>query len=109
MELFGENFERFESEAAVEEAAEEEAPNGSASELLGPSSSAPDKSKKGKIAAKATGHTYQFQILESIGVPRTEVKKFADPQYWLRYFPPIAVVRLHRLHYVNWIFISSCV
>ncbi|KAL5525184.1 CDC60 [Sanghuangporus sanghuang] len=53
--------------------------------------SAPDKAKKGKVAAKATGHTYQFQIMESIGVPRSEVKKFADPQHWLKYFPPIAM------------------
>jgi leucyl-tRNA synthetase len=51
-----------------------------------------DKSKKGKIAAKATGHTYQFQIMESIGVPRAEIKKFADPLHWLTYFPPIAQV-----------------
>ena len=32
--------------------------------------------------------------MESIGVPRSEIKKFADPLYWLTYFPPIAVVRL---------------
>ncbi|EGN94714.1 hypothetical protein SERLA73DRAFT_96086 [Serpula lacrymans var. lacrymans S7.3] len=47
------------------------------------------KATKGKIAAKSTGHTYQFQIMESIGVPRSEIKKFADPYYWLTYFPPI--------------------
>lgn len=29
--------------------------------------------------------------MESIGVPRSEIKKFADPQYWLTYFPPIAM------------------
>ena len=27
---------------------------------------------KGKLQAKSTGHTYQFQIMESIGVPRSE-------------------------------------
>ena len=53
-----------------------------------------DKSKKGKIAAKATGHTYQFQIMESIGVPRSDIKKFADPSHWLYYFPPIAIVSI---------------
>ena len=31
--------------------------------------------------------------MESIGVPRAEIKKFADPQHWLTYFPPIAIVR----------------
>ncbi|KAA1070699.1 cytosolic leucyl tRNA synthetase [Puccinia graminis f. sp. tritici] len=48
------------------------------------------KAKKGKIQAKSTGLQYQFQIMESIGVSRTDIPKFADPQYWLQYFPPIA-------------------
>ena len=50
------------------------------------------KAKKGKLVAKSTGLTYQFQIMESIGVLRSEIKKFADPLYWLTYFPPIAIV-----------------
>jgi leucyl-tRNA synthetase len=50
------------------------------------------KAKKGKIQAKSTGLQYQFQIMESIGVSRTDIPKFADPQYWLQYFPPIAKV-----------------
>ena len=55
------------------------------------------KAKKGKVVAKSTGLTYQFQIMESIGVPRAEIKKFADPQYWLHFFPPIAKASLsHR-------------
>ncbi|KAI0045191.1 leucyl-tRNA synthetase [Auriscalpium vulgare] len=85
MELFGEDFESF--PVAVPEPEEEPAPptDGIAS------THRVDKGKKGKLAAKSTGHTYQFQILESIGVPRTEIKKFADPYHWLTYFPPIAV------------------
>ncbi|TDL26973.1 leucyl-tRNA synthetase [Rickenella mellea] len=83
MELFGEDFERF-AEAAAEEAPEPPA------NVKNAANTAVDKGKKGKVAAKATGHTYQFQIMESIGVPRAEIKKFADPQYWLHYFPPIA-------------------
>lgn len=51
------------------------------------------KAKKGKLVAKSTGLTYQFQIMESIGIPRAEIKKFADPQHWLKIFPPIAIVR----------------
>ena len=82
MEMFGPNFENFHPE--VEET--KEIANGSAAPT------AQDKAKKGKIAAKSTGHTYQFQILESVGVPREEIKKFADPLYWLKYFPPIAKV-----------------
>jgi leucyl-tRNA synthetase len=54
-----------------------------------------DKAKKGKIAAKSTGHVYQFQIMEAMGVPRAEIKKFADPMHWLTYFPPIAMVRIY--------------
>ncbi|KAF9209014.1 cytosolic leucyl tRNA synthetase [Haplosporangium sp. Z 27] len=46
--------------------------------------------KKGKVAAKNTGLRYQFQIMEQIGVPRADIHKFADPLYWLTYFPPIA-------------------
>jgi hypothetical protein len=37
------------------------------------------KAKKGKIVTKSTGSTYQFQIMESINVPRADIKKFADP------------------------------
>ncbi|CCM04136.1 uncharacterized protein FIBRA_06298 [Fibroporia radiculosa] len=50
-----------------------------------------DKAKKGKVAAKATGLQYQFQIMESMGIPRADISKFADPYYWLKYFPPICV------------------
>lgn len=35
--------------------------------------------------------------MESIKVPRSEIKKFADPLHWLTYFPPIAIVRLYAL------------
>lgn len=54
------------------------------------SSADPSKAKKGKLAGKSTGLTYQFQIMESIGVPREEIKKFADVSHWLEFFPPIA-------------------
>jgi len=80
MEMFGENFESFGQE-------DNEPTTSSASK-----SATVGKATKGKLQAKSTGHTYQFQIMESIGVPRPEVKKFADPHYWLEYFPPIAVV-----------------
>lgn len=78
--MFGENFETFGNE--------EDGPTTSSA----PKSTAVGKATKGKLQAKSTGHTYQFQIMESIGVPLPEVKKFADPHYWLEYFPPIAVV-----------------
>lgn len=90
IELFGQDFENY--EAPEQDADEEPAP-----EASNPSASRADKGKKGKLAAKSTGHTYQFQIMESIGVPRSEVKKFADPHHWLTYFPPIAIVRIDIL------------
>jgi hypothetical protein len=85
MEMFGQDFENF-------EAHEEEADDEPAVETSNSSAPRIDKGKKGKLASKSTGHTYQFQIMESIDVPRSEVKKFADPYHWLTYFPPIAMV-----------------
>lgn len=92
MELFGQDFERFEEvQAEMQRAAEaEEAKENEKDAASGDKS----KAKKGKLIAKSTGLTYQFQIMESIGVPRSDIKKFADPLYWLTYFPPIAIVRI---------------
>jgi leucyl-tRNA synthetase len=86
MEMFGPDFEQFDEEAQDEKPIKA-APNGPAVP-----SAAVGKATKGKIAAKSTGLTYQFQIMLSIGVPRTEVKKFADPHHWLEHFPPICKV-----------------
>jgi leucyl-tRNA synthetase len=61
-------------------------------ETSNPSAPCADKAKKGKLAAKSMGHTYQFQIMESVGVLRSEVKKLADPYHWLSYFPPITTM-----------------
>jgi leucyl-tRNA synthetase len=35
--------------------------------------------------------------MESIGVPRSDIKKFADPKHWLDFFPPIAQADLTSL------------
>ncbi|KAJ3523955.1 hypothetical protein NMY22_g11212 [Coprinellus aureogranulatus] len=86
IELFGADFENFdEVNARIE--AEKEAEE----EKEAAVSQDKSKAKKGKLNAKSTGLTYQFQIMESIGVPRSEIKKFADPMHWLKYFPPIAI------------------
>lgn len=45
--------------------------------------------KKGKAAAKAVKLKYQFQIMKALGIPQQEVSKFADPLYWLEFFPPL--------------------
>ncbi|CAE6474929.1 unnamed protein product [Rhizoctonia solani] len=82
IEMFGPDFERY--------TGEEEPPKAEPAPVVAAPAGAVDKAKKGKVAAKATGLKHQFQIMESIGVPRTEIKKFADPLHWLGYFTPIA-------------------
>ena len=49
------------------------------------------KAKKSKAASKKTALTYQYQIMETIHIPRNEIKKFAEAEYWLEYFPPLAI------------------
>ena len=83
--MFGEDFSGFDEESATTAPLVPTPTPAKALESVDPS-----KGKKGKIQTKSTGLTYQFQILELIGVPRSEIKKFADPHYWLHYFPPIA-------------------
>ena len=93
MELFGDNFERYtEEEAGATQPAVPTPTPAKALEAVDPS-----KAKKGKLNAKSTGLTYQFQILDLIGVPREEIKKFADPAYWLTYFPPIAKTDMNAI------------
>lgn len=48
------------------------------------------KSKKGKIAKKASKQATQWGILSEMDVDSAELAKFSDPLYWLSYFPPIA-------------------
>lgn len=98
IELFGPDFERYSEDAEPEPPA---APAASAPAPVQANPTAVDRAKKGKVAAKATGLAYQFQIMESIGIPRPEIKKFADPLYWLEYFPPITkvVIETHRSYF----------
>lgn len=92
--MFGEDFSGY-SEEAAEAAAEPKVPTPTPAKSL--ESTDPSKAKKGKLNAKSTGLTYQFQILELIGVPRKDIKKFADPLHWLEFFPPIAKADLSGL------------
>ncbi|KAF9054244.1 hypothetical protein BJ165DRAFT_696298 [Panaeolus papilionaceus] len=88
IEMFGPDFENYEKiQAELDKQAEAEKEK--EDETAGTADKS--KAKKGKLVAKSTGLTYQFQIMESINVPRSEIKKFADPMHWLTYFPPIAV------------------
>ncbi|KAK4464648.1 putative leucyl-tRNA synthetase, cytoplasmic [Cladorrhinum samala] len=81
VEMFGQNFERYKEEEEVVEAAP--APAKGPKEDL-----SKFNAKKGKAAAKTVKAKYQFQILNSVGVPIEEIHKFSDPQYWLQFFPP---------------------
>lgn len=35
--------------------------------------------------------------MQSLGLHDEEIKKFADPQHWLEYFPPLAIQDLKNL------------
>ena len=95
MEMFGPDFEKFD---AQEESANPHPHAAPTTTEDAPATNRVDKAKKGKVAAKATGLQYQFQIMESMGVPREEIKKFADPYFWLKYYPPICIVSLSIPH-----------
>jgi leucyl-tRNA synthetase len=61
------------------------------------------KGKKSKAVAKAGTAKYQWQIMYSLGMNDEEIKKFADADYWLDYFPPLAVQDLDRLGvHIDW-------
>ncbi|KAJ1908902.1 cytosolic leucyl tRNA synthetase [Tieghemiomyces parasiticus] len=64
---------------------------------LQPAATANKPKRPAKVAAKATGAAHQFQIMQSMGIPLEEIQRFADPQYWLTYFPPLAVGDLQAL------------
>ncbi|XP_062608750.1 leucine--tRNA ligase, cytoplasmic-like [Saccostrea cucullata] len=46
------------------------------------------KGKRSKLKAKTGGMKYQWQIMKSLGLKDEEIKDFADPAHWLKYFPP---------------------
>ncbi|EEP80569.1 leucyl-tRNA synthetase [Uncinocarpus reesii 1704] len=53
--------------------------------------------KKSKAASKTVKLKYQFQIMLAQGIPLEEIHKFADPDYWLQYFPPLWIQDLDSL------------
>mmetsp|Transcript_18753 Transcript_18753/g.30824 ORF Transcript_18753/g.30824 Transcript_18753/m.30824 type:complete len:1084 (+) Transcript_18753:230-3481(+) len=59
--------------------------------------------KKSKATAKTGSAKYQWNILASMGVPEDEIAKFAEAEYWLRYFPPLAKTDLEHMGlHVDW-------
>jgi len=58
------------------------------------------KGKKSKAVAKTGNYTYQWNIMQSLGLKDEEIAAFSDPQHWLDYFTPAtrADLRLMGLH-----------
>lgn len=61
------------------------------------------KGKKSKAVAKAGSATYQWKIMQSLGLQNEEIKNFVDTAYWLDYFPQHAIddIKSFGLH-VDW-------
>ncbi|CAI4231157.1 unnamed protein product [Auanema sp. JU1783] len=55
------------------------------------------KGKKSKAVAKTGSGKYQWQIMQSLGMTDEEIAKFADPLYWLEYFPPHCIADMKRM------------
>ncbi|VDL67044.1 unnamed protein product [Nippostrongylus brasiliensis] len=55
------------------------------------------KGKKSKLVAKSGSSKFQWQIMQSLGLDDDEIKKFADTDYWLDYFPPHCISDLKRM------------
>lgn len=85
---FGQNFEKFDEWQAAQETQ-----NG---DVIAPVQGINKKeditkfsSNKSKATAKNVKTNFQFQSMLAMGIPKEEIHKFADPYYWLEYFPPI--------------------
>jgi leucyl-tRNA synthetase len=82
VKIFGTNFENYKDDEPVVE----EAPVETKAAKEDPTKFS---TKKSKAAAKTVKMKYQFQIMQAIGIPLEEIHKFADPQHWLNFFPPL--------------------
>ncbi|KAL6050311.1 leucine--tRNA ligase, variant 2 [Balamuthia mandrillaris] len=54
-------------------------------------------SKKSKAASKTGKAKYQWEIMKGMGVPENEIPNFADAEYWLTYFPPLAMQDMQKM------------
>ena len=89
MELFGENFERAPSKVNKEsEVSPKPADPQNTAEKVDPTKFT---TKRSKADSKKSNLAYQFQIMESIGIPTNEIKEFANPYKWLEHFPKLAI------------------
>lgn len=93
IEMFGQEFERCELNEVKADGEEEKVANGAPpapTQETTKEDVTKFTAKKSKAAAKVNVNLkYQFQIMLAIGIPIEEIHRFADPQYWLEYFPPL--------------------
>ncbi|CZR52502.1 probable leucine--tRNA ligase, cytosolic [Phialocephala subalpina] len=83
VKLFGTNFENYKEDETLEEKTNTPTPSTHHEDVT------KFTAKKGKAASKVVKMKYQFQIMRAIGIPFEDIHKFADPQHWLEYFPPL--------------------
>lgn len=91
IKLFGEDFSGYNPDEDVEEAPK--APTAKAAK------EDPTKfsTNKSKANAKTVKKKYQFQIMETMGIPKEKVAAFADANHWLDHFPPLATRDLSNI------------
>ncbi|KAG9258996.1 uncharacterized protein F5Z01DRAFT_614631 [Emericellopsis atlantica] len=84
VKMFGKDFSGYKAptEAVIEENKPEQAKREDVTKFT---------AKKGKAAAKQVKMQYQFQIMQAVGVPTEDIHLFADPQHWLKHFPPLTI------------------
>lgn len=59
--------------------------------------------KHSKVAAKTGNVKLQWEIMRQSDIPDEEIPKFADPAYWMTYFPPLAQRDLTGLGFhIDW-------
>jgi leucyl-tRNA synthetase len=83
IEVFGQEFERYNEEDAGDEKTAVPTPSTHHEDVT------KFTAKKGKAASKVVKRKYQFQIMKALDIPVQEIHRFADPQYWLEFFPPL--------------------
>ncbi|XP_055386112.1 leucine--tRNA ligase, cytoplasmic [Condylostylus longicornis] len=61
------------------------------------------KGKKSKAVSKSGSAKFQWQIMQSLGLKDEEIKNFANTEYWLEYFPPLAITDLKSIGlHIDW-------
>ncbi|KAI3317236.1 leucyl-tRNA synthetase [Xylariaceae sp. AK1471] len=83
IDMFGQNFERYVEDLPIHTKTD------TAAAASPPSATnvTAFKSNKSKAVAKSGRFKFQFQIMLSLGIPREEIHRFADPYHWVYVFP----------------------